>query len=732
MTVSPLRRLVVASTALSLGLLGTLVVASPAAAADVTVTNQADFELALAAANANPDDDIIRIELAGGPEVWNHANVYQVAQNLQIIGPGETELTLHSTVGEGLRITGMPGTPITVAVSGLTLTPLNLGYDVILANDAVLTLDDLTVNGPGLSGVSLLRGELVATNIAASNLQSVGISGTDLDVFDVRDVVASFNGARSISLETSEPGARIHLERVFGASAGVIGIMVDADGASTDVVFQTVEVTGTGDAGMYLALQGSDTTFDLDDLEARFSGATGILLLAGGTTGTLTDSIASNNDAAGFAFDAYGAGSIATSELLSTLNDVRGITTETSGSGYISITDSDVVDNGDVAPTFFGGGIYGNIDGTRGLLLDDVRISENRVDSGGGVGIEFLRGDATVEIRNSDIFENISEDSYSGGGITFDQIRDTAGVLIRDSVIRDNVAPSGATAGGIVIGVFDETIDGIDIVRTTVSGNEGETGGLSLYELVGIGAADPVLSIDSSTFSGNEGDISAIGINESFTNGSTAWVDIVDSTISGNESTAGSTVWFDGNGASLTRFLVRHSTIVENTVAGGSGGIELDSDAQLELDHSVLADNTGGDDLVVTSGDVEIDWSLLGTGDGTATAALAAGTDNLPLGTDPQLGPLALNGGTTRNHLPTTGSALINRGDPAIAGAPTSDQRSLSRIQDGRIDIGATEVQFLLAATGREVTPAPVGLACALLAAGVAMVGFTRRATRIA
>ncbi len=55
------------------------------------------------------------------------------------------------------------------------------------------------------------------------------------------------------------------------------------------------------------------------------------------------------------------------------------------------------------------------------------------------------------------------------------------------------------------------------------------------------------------------------------------------------------------------------------------------------------------------------------------------------------LGPLQDNGGLTFTHLPASNSLAIDAGDPTVG----MDQRGLGfqRVANGRIDIGATEVQ---------------------------------------
>ena len=70
---------------------------------------------------------------------------------------------------------------------------------------------------------------------------------------------------------------------------------------------------------------------------------------------------------------------------------------------------------------------------------------------------------------------------------------------------------------------------------------------------------------------------------------------------------------------------------------------------------------------------------------------LAASDGGNIVGIDPELAPLADNGGTTRTHLPAAESPVIDAGDPAAADyAPALDQRGQSRIV-GTIDLGSVE-----------------------------------------
>ena len=82
--------------------------------------------------------------------------------------------------------------------------------------------------------------------------------------------------------------------------------------------------------------------------------------------------------------------------------------------------------------------------------------------------------------------------------------------------------------------------------------------------------------------------------------------------------------------------------------------------------------------------------------------------------TDPLLGPLQDNGGPTFTHALLAGSPAIDAGDPAFVGPPDYDQRGIGfpRVVNGRIDIGAFEVQTPLNSTPQVTCPAAATLDC--------------------
>jgi hypothetical protein len=128
-------------------------------------------------------------------------------------------------------------------------------------------------------------------------------------------------------------------------------------------------------------------------------------------------------------------------------------------------------------------------------------------------------------------------------------------------------------------------------------------------------------------------------------------------------------------------------------------------------------------------------WSL---SSGTAASYLAVGAGNHFSVANFGLATLTNNGGTTQTRLPADSSPAHNAGNPAIVGAPATDQRGagFARIVQ-TIDIGAVEIQPAvsaavgsspaLAATGFVLNPWVPVTGVLLLLLGVGAVLYTRR-----
>ncbi|HEX6898760.1 MAG TPA: choice-of-anchor Q domain-containing protein [Thermoanaerobaculia bacterium] len=315
-----------------------------------------------------------------------------------------------------------------------------------------------------------------------------------------------------------------------------------------------------------------------------------------------------------------------------------------------------------------GGGVYVY---NENLTLDDVVITENAATfDGGGLWADGFSMNLTI--RDSTISGNTA--GNNGGGI---YVEDTGGpLLIQNTVISGNQA--GADGGGVY---FYDPDDSTTIEGCTISGNTAGNlgGGIYVYDTDG-----GTHTIRQTTISGNSalagGGIYLYGPDDPFV--------IENSTISGNQATAG-----NGGGIYLYSFYassltLRHVTLASNSASGSGGGIHAEV-TQPDIFNSIIGDNTATTDSDLSNG-------LDGGFELTSTLVESPGGANINdnggniLNQDPQLGPLQNNGGATQTHLPAGASPAVNAGNNAESLA--TDQRGVARPVNVTSDMGAVEV----------------------------------------
>jgi hypothetical protein len=315
-----------------------------------------------------------------------------------------------------------------------------------------------------------------------------------------------------------------------------------------------------------------------------------------------------------------------------------------------------------------GGGV---VDFDENLTLDGVTITTNTA-TADGAGLWADGFSMNLTIMDSTISGNTSGDE--GGGI---YIEDTGGpMLIENSVITGNQA--GGSGGGIY---FYDPDDDITIRDTTISGNTstgGAGGGIYLYSF-----DSGALTIEASTVSGNTALAGGGLFLYSVDHGGL----IENSTISGNQAVA------EGGGIYLYNlysggFSLNFVTIANNTAGGSGGGLFL-VDTALSINNSILADNTAAADadLAGDTATFDLRYTLVEA----ATSANVNDITGNVLGTDPQLGALANNGGPTQTQRPALTSPVVNAADPAIV-SPLTDQRGQPRSYPTIADMGALEL----------------------------------------
>lgn len=310
----------------------------------------------------------------------------------------------------------------------------------------------------------------------------------------------------------------------------------------------------------------------------------------------------------------------------------------------------------------------------RGLTVTGGRRTGAGADGGGirfggTAGISgTLTLDQTTVSGNSTAGTSINGSSSAtarGGGVfTFD-----GSVLLTNSTVSGNSVSGLSGLGG---GIY--TLDGgVLLTNSTVSGNSSTRSGGGIYTRRGD------VTLTNSTLSGNVAGDAGGGIAAS-----SASVTLINSTASGNEAVGLAGGVFVRNSQSNDPSV----TIFNSIVAGNQ--------------QNVTTPNIGTpNDLVLNLNiPLTINYSLIGVADSGLTAGQQAvisngvgnltGTSVTPL--DPLLDLLADNGGPTQTHAILFGSPAINAGDPAITEG--FDQRGQTRVQVGRVDIGAFESDF--------------------------------------
>ena len=374
------------------------------------------------------------------------------------------------------------------------------------------------------------------------------------------------------------------------------------------------------------------------------------------TTLALNDATIADNGAAagGGTFSKYSDTTITDSTI--TGNEASGIAGVASFASQLDVTGSEFTDN--YADEFAGAiaaGKYSTLD------MTSSTVSGNSAGYAGGIAFscgcdnpDYVGEPGPSTITQSTISDN--EADFGAGGLAIGEIVPGAPVTVRSTTISGNTVDAEDGYGGGV-GIYGYIADAIEFTNSTISGNSAAYGG-------GV-VIDEIEDLPEET-EARSGD----GIVEG---GS---IDFDNTTIAGNNAA------IDGGGIHLGVFQ-------------GDGPEQ----STIGLSSTVVADNSA-DDLsqgaAETPGGFRLTNSLVETPGSAAITQDPAGSSIL--GTDPQLGPLADNGGPTLTHLPSATSPLI---DVGLANGLTVDQRGLPRAVESAApngpgdgtDIGSVEVQ---------------------------------------
>jgi hypothetical protein len=356
-----------------------------------------------------------------------------------------------------------------------------------------------------------------------------------------------------------------------------------------------------------------------------------------------------------------------------------------------------------------GGGNFDLIDSGYGVPVDYSSFTV--ADGGDGLG---LGGPSTVEdlivTGNSDVglgcggTATLQNVSVTNNG--FDGIENT-GTLTLNDVTASNNGRDGIN--NTLNGIFSEG----HLTATNVAAQNNGGRGIDISAMTEAVITDSVLSqnlgggvsdggtatLENDTISNNTaasgGGVFSTATTDGAPGDDSGGLTLINDTIVSNTATNvdGGGIWNNGV------IEIKDTTISGNSAVGSGGGLYNSSPLTLSISNTIIAQNSigaaGGGTGPDCSGDVTSDgYNLIGETDGGGPwlATDLTGTGAQPL--SPGLGTLADNGGATQTLLPLAGSPVINHGSNGLVpSGVTADQRGLTRIYDGTVDIGSVEAQ---------------------------------------
>lgn len=614
----------------------------------------------------------------------NDAGAGSLRQAVLDAGPGDTvsfaptvhriDLVTGITITKSLTISGPGQSTLTIGRAN-TSTFDQLTFDPA-ADDQDFTLSSLTIEGiVGGSGMGFFS-RAVTHLPGATTITNVTVTGEH-----------TTDGAAGLRLQSSLGDVRItgstFTDNLGGGSQPGGAVMVIAANALIHVESSTFEGNeASGYVGGGLMFQNDQSAGPIEVVGSTFTdnhgdagGALGAFTTAAiSVESTIFDQNVTDNAGGAIYFDDVPTVAFTDSAFTDnhSLGNVGGAVFLNSNVEGLDVSGSTFTGN---SSPFGGGALYYAAAGAS-TTIDASTFSGNsttQADTGGGAVTIFDVADADVQITDSTFSGN--EATRFGGALFVDNVGGTDGISISGSTFSDNVVDDGFVSGG----------------------NRGT--GVSIF----LGAVRSEFTITQSTFDehATAGDgLYAVGI--------------------GTVDKASAGFVF---GIGLSTIVGPGALYVGHGISGGTSLVD-----------SIFSSTTTDDALYLGLDEAGYAFSMRYSLDSSpAFPGIDDQGGNQYSVADPMLAPLALNGGTTKTRLPVAGSPALDLGDPAISGAPATDQRGAgyTRIVAGRIDIGAVEVQLpVLAATGSDLPWVPAGFAALLLGLGAAAVGSRRRAIR--
>jgi parallel beta-helix repeat protein len=575
------------------------------------------------------------------------------------------------------------------------------------SNDFSLTLNQLSLFGGPNSGVKIEGAAIKASSQLVLN--EVSITGVNS------------HGGSVILIDFGSVDFDLEMDNV--TITGNTGTAV-RNQFSSGVKMSNSTISDNTGSGISLA---DGTPIVVENSTISNNGGTGVSTTGQGANGaapdiTITGSTVSENEYGGV-FCSASCGQVTITSSRITDNKRRGgISVPIRNISDAGLVIRDSIISGNRSDDFHGGGV--TVTGIVGpdkafppILIEDSVFENNQTacaDCGGGAIAAIGHGE--LSIIDSTINGNIA--TGSGGGI----------YQVPSPDERDNIDDSELIISGTTISNNQSNLDGgglylealeLNIGSSTFQGNSAAGGGGGLF-IHSTKANISFTAIQDNTAIGNGGGLTSAGTRLILPDGGLGYINghtfITSSTLSGNAAASGGAVAGISDASTIT---VKNATVDRNTATVAGGGLLVDTFDVLKLDHVTVMENAAptGANLAASS-ITEITRSIISqpVGGGTncgpnpgasisAPPAItnagfswfndsscgAGSNDIVDSGGDPQLGPLADNGGPTPTRLPAISSPVV--GLVPITDCPLAgDQRETPRPGGLACEAGAVEI----------------------------------------
>lgn len=349
-------------------------------------------------------------------------------------------------------------------------------------------------------------------------------------------------------------------------------------------------------------------------------------------------------------------------------------------SGAMEVRHSRIIGNGisSAGNNGFGGGLY-NDAGT--LLILNSLVASNFAfttqpdphfhGSGFGIGV-YNDSNGTLEIQNSSVNDNYTHDipfNGYGGAIYNSGVAEIVGTTISGNFPSRN-------GGGIYNSGVAEVID------STVRQNSTRRDGGGIYN-----HSSGVLTVTGSTLNDNTSVQALRGSGGGVANSGAAT--ITNSTFSGNHADSGGGAIHNSGPLTIVNSTLSGNFSYPNGLSSG-GNIRNVGSGELHIGNSIVNSDSTDSTVNNLARVVSLGYNICSDEGG---GAFVGRGDRI--NTDPVIGPLQNNGGSTLTHGLLPGSPAIDAGDPNFNPPPFSDQRGpgYNRIYNGLLDIGSIEQQ---------------------------------------